>query len=222
MPIHKLTPRKVATAGPGKHEDGGGLRLVVSRTGARKWMLRFTLTWQAPGDGPGQLRRRGAGRGAGARRRVPEAGQAWPRSHRGPADQTGRAHLHRLCRPLCPGAPARLDQRQACPAVGEHPQDLCPTSDRLQAGGRHHHRGHPEGPIPTLDRQDRNRQAGAGPHRKHPRLCRCSSVPRPAEPGPLAGSPGQAAAEALPGEDSPPPSRDALSRSARLHGGAVR
>jgi len=35
--------RKVATAGPGKHEDGGGLRLVVSRTGARKWMLRFTL-----------------------------------------------------------------------------------------------------------------------------------------------------------------------------------
>jgi len=43
MPIHKLTPRKVATVGPGKHEDGGGLRLVVSRTGARKWMLRFTL-----------------------------------------------------------------------------------------------------------------------------------------------------------------------------------
>jgi len=43
MPIHKLPPRKVATSGPGKHEDGGGLRLVVSRTGARKWMLRFTL-----------------------------------------------------------------------------------------------------------------------------------------------------------------------------------
>jgi len=43
MPIHKLTPRKVATAGPGEHEDGGGLRLVVSRTGARKWRLRFTL-----------------------------------------------------------------------------------------------------------------------------------------------------------------------------------
>jgi len=43
MPIHKLTPRKVATSGPGKHEDGGGLRLVVPWTGARKWMLRFTL-----------------------------------------------------------------------------------------------------------------------------------------------------------------------------------
>jgi len=35
MPIHKLTPRKVATAGPGKHKDGDGLRLVMSRTCAR-------------------------------------------------------------------------------------------------------------------------------------------------------------------------------------------
>ena len=43
MAIHKLTPRKVATAGPGKYEDGGGLRLVVSHTGAKKWVLRFTI-----------------------------------------------------------------------------------------------------------------------------------------------------------------------------------
>ncbi|MFQ5470137.1 MAG: Arm DNA-binding domain-containing protein [Gammaproteobacteria bacterium] len=43
MAIHKLTPRKVATAGPGKYEDGGGLRLVVSATGAKKWVLRFTI-----------------------------------------------------------------------------------------------------------------------------------------------------------------------------------
>lgn len=40
--IHKLHPRKVASAGPGKHEDGGGLRLVVSSTGAKKWVLRYT------------------------------------------------------------------------------------------------------------------------------------------------------------------------------------
>ncbi|MCD6438123.1 MAG: tyrosine-type recombinase/integrase, partial [Halomonas sp.] len=38
-----LSPRKVATAEPGKHEDGGGLRLVVSKGGAKKWVLRFTL-----------------------------------------------------------------------------------------------------------------------------------------------------------------------------------
>lgn len=43
MALHKLSPRKVATAGPGKHEDGGGLRLVVSGGGAKKWVLRFTL-----------------------------------------------------------------------------------------------------------------------------------------------------------------------------------
>lgn len=43
MAIHKLTPRKVATAGAGKYEDGGGLRLVVSNSGSRKWVLRFTL-----------------------------------------------------------------------------------------------------------------------------------------------------------------------------------
>ena len=43
MAIHKLSPRKLATAGPGKYEDGGGLRLVVSTAGAKKWILRFTL-----------------------------------------------------------------------------------------------------------------------------------------------------------------------------------
>ncbi|MFK7954470.1 MAG: tyrosine-type recombinase/integrase [Lysobacterales bacterium] len=43
MAIHKLNARKVATAGRGKYEDGGGLRLVVSRNRARRWVLRFTI-----------------------------------------------------------------------------------------------------------------------------------------------------------------------------------
>ncbi len=43
MAIHKLTPRKVATADHGKYEDGGGLRLVVSHSSAKKWVLRFTI-----------------------------------------------------------------------------------------------------------------------------------------------------------------------------------
>jgi hypothetical protein len=29
-------------ATPSKHEDGDGLRLVVSKTGAKKWVLRVT------------------------------------------------------------------------------------------------------------------------------------------------------------------------------------
>ena len=43
MAIHKLSPRKVETAGLGKYEDGGGLRLAVSKSGAKKWVLRFTI-----------------------------------------------------------------------------------------------------------------------------------------------------------------------------------
>lgn len=55
MAIHKLTPRKVATAGVGKHEDGGGLRLVVSATGAKKWVLRITVNGQRREMGLGPL-----------------------------------------------------------------------------------------------------------------------------------------------------------------------
>jgi len=43
MAIHKLTPRKLANAQAGKYEDGGGLRLVVSSAGARKWIFRFSI-----------------------------------------------------------------------------------------------------------------------------------------------------------------------------------
>jgi integrase len=38
----KLTARGVATARPGRYGDGRGLYLVVSGTGARKWVFRFT------------------------------------------------------------------------------------------------------------------------------------------------------------------------------------
>jgi integrase len=38
-----LTARKVETAKPGKYSDGGNLYLIVSATGSRKWVLRFTL-----------------------------------------------------------------------------------------------------------------------------------------------------------------------------------
>ena len=41
MKANELTARKVETAKPGKYEDGHGLRLVVSPSGARKWVLRF-------------------------------------------------------------------------------------------------------------------------------------------------------------------------------------
>lgn len=37
----KLTDRAVRNLGPGKHEDGEGLRLTVSPTGSRCWVLRY-------------------------------------------------------------------------------------------------------------------------------------------------------------------------------------
>ena len=49
----KLTARKVEAARPGKYSDGGNLYLIVSRTGSRKWMLRFTWRGQAKEMGLG-------------------------------------------------------------------------------------------------------------------------------------------------------------------------
>ncbi len=39
----KLTARQAATLAPGKYNDGAGLWLAVSKTGARKWVLRVVL-----------------------------------------------------------------------------------------------------------------------------------------------------------------------------------
>src|SRR5262249_32642926 len=49
----RLTARKVATAKPGKHSDGGNLYLIVSDTGSRKWVLRFTWRGSAKEMGLG-------------------------------------------------------------------------------------------------------------------------------------------------------------------------
>jgi integrase len=52
----KLNARKVQTAGPGKYSDGGNLYLIVSPTGSRKWILRFTWRGQAKEMGLGSAR----------------------------------------------------------------------------------------------------------------------------------------------------------------------
>ena len=48
-----LTARKVETAKPGKYSDGGNLYLIVSGTGSRKWVLRFTWRGHAKEMGLG-------------------------------------------------------------------------------------------------------------------------------------------------------------------------
>lgn len=48
-----LTARKVETAKPGKYSDGGNLYLIVSPSGSRKWVLRFTWRGRAKEMGLG-------------------------------------------------------------------------------------------------------------------------------------------------------------------------
>ena len=48
-----LTTRKVQTAKPGKYSDGGNLYLIVSPSGSRKWVLRFTWRGRAKEMGLG-------------------------------------------------------------------------------------------------------------------------------------------------------------------------
>jgi integrase len=43
----RLTARKVETAKAGKYSDGGNLYLIVSDTGTRKWVMRFTWRGRA-------------------------------------------------------------------------------------------------------------------------------------------------------------------------------
>ncbi len=43
MASGKLTARKVETAKPGRHGDGGGLYLIVGPNGSRRWAYRFTI-----------------------------------------------------------------------------------------------------------------------------------------------------------------------------------
>jgi Arm DNA-binding domain len=49
----RLTARKVETAKPGKYSDGGNHYLIVSPTGSRKWVLRFTWRGKAKEMGLG-------------------------------------------------------------------------------------------------------------------------------------------------------------------------
>jgi len=54
--LGKLTARGVASAGPGRHSDGGGLYLVNSGQGRGRWVLRYTLDGRIRDMGLGSVR----------------------------------------------------------------------------------------------------------------------------------------------------------------------
>lgn len=53
MAKRKLTARAVATAKPGRHGDGDNLYLIVSPSGARRWVFRFVIDGKATEAGLG-------------------------------------------------------------------------------------------------------------------------------------------------------------------------
>jgi hypothetical protein len=74
----RLSARKVTTAKAGKYSDGNNLYLVVSRSGSRKWVLRFTWRGQAKEMGLGSassVTLSGAREKAASAVRALEAGQ---------------------------------------------------------------------------------------------------------------------------------------------------
>lgn len=54
--VGKLTALKVKRAAPGRHVDGDGLCLVVSETGARKWVLRIQVSGKRKDIGLGSAK----------------------------------------------------------------------------------------------------------------------------------------------------------------------
>jgi Arm DNA-binding domain len=78
---NKLTARKVETAKSGKYSDGGNLYLIVSGTGARKWVLRFTWRGRAKEMGLGSAASvplaDAREKAASARRKIAQGLPAW-------------------------------------------------------------------------------------------------------------------------------------------------
>lgn len=55
MTIHRLTARKVATAGSGKYSDGRGLWLWVKPSGTKSWVFRFVINGRESSMGLGSV-----------------------------------------------------------------------------------------------------------------------------------------------------------------------
>ena len=54
--MHKLTAIAIKALPPGKHEDGGGLRLVKRPDGGGQWVFRYTCHGRRREMGRGGLR----------------------------------------------------------------------------------------------------------------------------------------------------------------------
>jgi Arm DNA-binding domain len=101
-----LTARKVESAKPDKYSDGGNLYLIVSETGARKWVLRFTWRGRAKEMGLGSAASvplaDAREKAASARRKIDERKRTGGVPTFGePADDVRSIKDKQLCRRSC-------------------------------------------------------------------------------------------------------------------------
>ena len=217
MAIHKLSVRKVATSNPGKYEDGYGLRLVVSNSGSKKWVLRYTLHGRRremglgsyPSVGLADARnsalkcRRMVAKGVDpieTRRMVAKRIPAFTAC----AARYIRGHRHGWHNAKHARQWVSTLKTYARPVIGKKPVNAITTEDILQILS------------PIWGYQDRDGQTGAGAYREHHGFRGGASIPRPPQSGSVAGSSGQAASQALAGEGSHSPPGHAVCRGARV------
>lgn len=192
MAIHKLSVRKVATAAAGKYEDGYGLRMVVSKSRAKKWVLRYTLFGRRREMGLGSYSSVGladARTSALTYRRQLVKGVDTIKARRAESKRIPvftacaaryiRGHRHGWQNAKHARQWVSTLKTYTRPVIGKKPVDAITTEDILLILS----------PIWTTKRDG---QAGAGTYREHYGFRGGPSVPRPRQPGPLARSPGQA------------------------------
>lgn len=138
----KLTARKAATAPPGKHDDGDGLRLYVSPSGARKWVYRFMLNGRRREAGLGSLSEislaQAREKAADSRRLISQGID--PIDHKAPATVPTftqcaaryiRAHRHGWSNPKHARQWVATLKTYARPILGAKPVDAIATEDIL-------------------------------------------------------------------------------------------
>ena len=132
----RLSARKVTTAKAGKYSDGNNLYLVVSHSGSRKWVLRFTWRGQAKEMGLGSassVTLSSAREKAASAVRVLEAGQnpIAERKRTGGIPTFGQM-ADEVVAALSPGIPkseapraVEVDTRHLCRPTPDHARRHC-------------------------------------------------------------------------------------------------
>ena len=174
----RLKARDIGKLAPGMHDDGGGLRLQVEPSGARHWLVRYTIA--------GKRRTKGLGTFPLVRlERCPRGGG---RHQAGRAQGRGRCHdprsvtFARRSRP-CSSCAGRSCRTPSMCGSGRPPWDLRLPPPRGQAWLGHHAQRRHAVLEPIWSGRRGGRQAPAAAHGARPPSRRsCATIGRTASP----------------------------------------